>query len=226
VAAQLSFERADGDVIRPGPPAPPSRHRDDWWGGDPRPAPVGSAPPPPTRLRVGYSSSFSLASTRQLGLAAIQSHDPTAVEVFAYVHRRRGAEDIPDLGRALATRRDVTELSDEDAAEIIAADRLDILVDLCGHTPGNRLAVFRLRPAPVQRRGSRASLPPALPRSTGSSPMRPTTRPGKGRCSRRSCSAWAPAILLRAPAIFPMCRGRRGSAGGASPSAASTTRRR
>ncbi len=53
--------------------------------------------------------------------------------------------------RALCVEwRQIEALSDADAAERILADRVDVLLDLSGHTVGHRLGVFQLRAAPVQ----------------------------------------------------------------------------
>jgi protein O-GlcNAc transferase len=102
------------------------------------------------RLRVGYVSSFTLASTRLLALAGVMRHDPKMVEVVAYVSRRRGTALPTQLGPAVSDVRDITDMNDEKAAEIVANDGVEVLVDLCGHTPGNRLGIFAHRPAPTQ----------------------------------------------------------------------------
>jgi predicted O-linked N-acetylglucosamine transferase (SPINDLY family) len=117
-------------------------------------APRRPAPPRATgaRLRVGYlSSDFHDHATAYLIAGLIERHDAARVETFAYSY---GSDDGKAMRRrlraAFAHWRDVGARGDADAAACIAADRLDVLVELKGHTHGSRLAILAHRPAPLQ----------------------------------------------------------------------------
>jgi predicted O-linked N-acetylglucosamine transferase (SPINDLY family) len=72
------------------------------------------------------------------------------VEIFCY-HARGSRDAVTAQLRATAEHwRDLTVPDDDAAAALIHADGIDVLVDLAGHTAGNRLLVFARRPAPVQ----------------------------------------------------------------------------
>jgi predicted O-linked N-acetylglucosamine transferase (SPINDLY family) len=116
-----------------------------------------AAPPPePDRtpgrpLRVGYLS----ADFRRHPVAAyigpvLAAHDRAAVRVTCYSSARRPDEVTARLRAAADDWRDVVDLTDGEAADLIRADRIDVLVDLGGHTAGNRLQILARRPAPVQ----------------------------------------------------------------------------
>jgi predicted O-linked N-acetylglucosamine transferase (SPINDLY family) len=63
----------------------------------------------------------------------------------------RQADDATRRIRATVDQwREVRLKSDEELADIVRADAIDILVDLTGHIAGNRLLVFARKPAPVQ----------------------------------------------------------------------------
>ena len=55
--------------------------------------------------------------------------------------------------QTVGTWRDISDLTDFDAAKLIRDDEIDILVDLSGHTADNRLRVAAYKPAPVQISG-------------------------------------------------------------------------
>lgn len=99
------------------------------------------------RLRIGYvGPSVSRNQVAQFLMPVIEAHDPEAVEVFIYCADPAAEAGLPEHCRV----RGIGALSDAAAADLIRKDRIDILVDVWGHTAGSRLAVFGYRPAPVQ----------------------------------------------------------------------------
>ena len=106
---------------------------------------------PGRRLRVGYvSPDFRQHAVALFAEPLLAAHDRDQVELFCYAEI--AVEDaVTARFRALAEHwRPTLGLSDEAMAERIRQDRIDVLVDLAGHTAGNRLLVFARKPAPVQ----------------------------------------------------------------------------
>jgi predicted O-linked N-acetylglucosamine transferase (SPINDLY family) len=113
--------------------------------------PHANAPDPARKLRVGYlSGDFFRHAVANFIEPVLQAHDRQAVEVFCYATNSH-ADDQTTVLRQLADHwRDVAQLSDDDLAQRVRDDAIDILVDLSAHTLGHRLLVFARKPAPVQ----------------------------------------------------------------------------
>lgn len=123
---------------------------------------VGEAPASPVvphddseRIRVGYvSGDFRSHSVSHFIEPILRTHDRAQFAVYTYAQVYDEFEH-PDATterlRGLVDKWCSTVgMSDEDLAEQVRGDRIHVLVDLAGHTAGNRLRMFGLRPAPVQ----------------------------------------------------------------------------
>jgi protein O-GlcNAc transferase len=103
------------------------------------------------RLRLGYvSGHFKAHAVNFFVEPVLASHDHDRFEVFCYSNVPVEDEVTARLrGHADGWRR-IRGFTDEQAAEQVRADQIDILVDLSGHIGGNRLQFFAHKPAPVQ----------------------------------------------------------------------------
>ena len=104
------------------------------------------------RLRVGYiSSDLRDHAIGYLMVELFEVHDRARVEVFAYYC---GPDSNSELhhrtSRAVEHWSPINKMTDDEAAAKIAADGIDILVDVNGHTRDARTGVFARRPAPIQ----------------------------------------------------------------------------
>lgn len=105
---------------------------------------------PDRKLRIGYVS----ADLRNHSVAFFVE------PMFAHHDRRHFHVSVFSSGAVDAvTERmrpnvdawfDISGFSDDDACELVRRQKIDVLIDLSGHTVGNRLLMFARRAAPVQ----------------------------------------------------------------------------
>ncbi len=121
--------------------------------------------PLPLRHRVNIRAGLSTEQSRKIRIGYISPdlHEHVVLyfsrfmftcanrekfEIYAY---NRTIEDIysEELKACVDGWRNIANLSYETAAKLLAADNLDILVDLSGHTKNSILGVLAYKPAPI-----------------------------------------------------------------------------
>jgi predicted O-linked N-acetylglucosamine transferase (SPINDLY family) len=114
---------------------------------DPRP----NRPVHGRRLRIGYvSANLREHALRHFLEPILAAHDHGSFEIHCYDALMKPDSVTERLNGYADHWRSLIELSDPQAVELIRRDEIDILVDLDGHTGGNRLALFAHKPAPIQ----------------------------------------------------------------------------
>jgi predicted O-linked N-acetylglucosamine transferase (SPINDLY family) len=104
------------------------------------------------KIRIGYcSSDFSLHPVSMLTVQLFELHDREHFEVYGYCW---SPEDGSGMRQRVIDAMDhfarINHMSDEEAAQKIRSDEIDILVDLQGQTAGARANLLAHRPAPIQ----------------------------------------------------------------------------
>jgi protein O-GlcNAc transferase len=104
-----------------------------------------------TRIRVGYVSGDYRSHAAAYWIEPLlANHDKSAIEIYCYSISAHGDEVTERLMAYADKWVNCFKMSDEELEAKIACDGIDILVDLSGHTDGNRLRVFARQPAPIQ----------------------------------------------------------------------------
>ena len=115
--------------------------------------PIGSHPndpDPARRLRVGLvSGDLRAHPVGRFLMAVLPALDPGKLELFVYATSGDEDDVTAQLRAAVPHWANVTSLHDRALKARIVADKIDVLVDLSGHTASHRLAVFASKPAPV-----------------------------------------------------------------------------
>lgn len=111
---------------------------------------------PHSPLRIGFVSSnfcdhpvgYFLEST--IEQICIDPQLRAQLTLIAYSNQSLEDEYTQRLRNRFALWRRVDEWSDDALVEQVKQDKIDILIDLSGHTQGGRLSVFAQKPAPLQ----------------------------------------------------------------------------
>ncbi len=105
---------------------------------------------PDRRLRIGFvSPDLGRHPVGYFILPLLQGLPKEQIETVCYSARL--PDDLTDkIKSATDIWRDTLKVNDDDLVQMIQSDDIDILIDLSGHSAGNRLLVFAQKPAPIQ----------------------------------------------------------------------------
>jgi predicted O-linked N-acetylglucosamine transferase (SPINDLY family) len=103
------------------------------------------------RIRIGYvSADLRSHSVSYFFEILLKHHNPDAVDVYCYSDVKAPDKVTHRLQSLCPSWTSIVGQSDEEVARKIQKDRVQVLVDLAGHSAANRLPLFALKPAPVQ----------------------------------------------------------------------------
>jgi len=100
------------------------------------------------KIRIGYvSSDFVYHAVANFLLPILKNHDLNKFEIYMFSNAEKMEGDFLKLKHK---KYQIMDMPDKDVARLIHDEKIDILVDLNGHTVDNRLGIFALNPAPIQ----------------------------------------------------------------------------
>ncbi|WP_407400650.1 hypothetical protein [Anaerovibrio sp.] len=109
---------------------------------------------PVGKIRIGYiSPDLRYHVVLRFSWAMFSNYDKDKFEVYCYhnnPNEDKYSEEIKDMTDCW---RNISGMNADHTARVIYNDRIDILVDLAGHTKGNGLPILAYKPAPVQISG-------------------------------------------------------------------------
>src|SRR5215470_809448 len=112
--------------------------------------PFPNDPDPDRPLRVGYvSPDFRQHSVIYFLEPLLAHHDRSAIDVTCYAEVSE-PDAVTERFKSLARRwRSTVGVSNAELRKQVREDRIDVLIDLAGHTASSRIAAFAVKPAPV-----------------------------------------------------------------------------
>jgi predicted O-linked N-acetylglucosamine transferase (SPINDLY family) len=111
----------------------------------------GNSRDPERRLRVGYvSGDLSFHAVALFLIPLLERHDRSVIETFCYSLNEATDEVTARIVERTDHWRSVAHLAHAEVADAIERDRIDILIDLSGHSGIPAFDIFARRPAPLQ----------------------------------------------------------------------------
>ena len=106
---------------------------------------------PDRKLRIGYiSPDFRRNSVAYFFESLLDGHNHEAVETYGYANVEFQDQFTQRFREKFDHYQNIRELDDVSLAALIEQDKIDILIDLAGHTGDNRLTAMAYKPAPIQ----------------------------------------------------------------------------
>lgn len=103
------------------------------------------------KLRIGYvSPDLRLHSVCYFLIPLLENHDKQRFEIYCYSDVDNPDQTTVKIRQLSDHWRDVRGKPAAHVQQLIQQDQIDILIDLAGHTMGNRMELFALRSAPLQ----------------------------------------------------------------------------
>ena len=110
-----------------------------------------NTPKPDRRLKIGYvSPDFRRHPVAYFFEPILRCHQRSLFEVYCYDSNGLADEMTGKIRSQADHWRDIAGVTATHAAELVAADQIDVLIDLANYSRGNRLDVFARKPAPIQ----------------------------------------------------------------------------
>lgn len=173
-------------------------------------------PDPQRPLRVGLlSPDLRAHAVSYFAEPVLRHHDRAAWTLMVYSTANPEDDRSASLRGLVAGWRRLTGMRYVDAAEMIRRDRIDVLIDLAGHTNAHALPTMHLKPAPVQMTWigypHSTGVPSVDYRITDSMTDPPAERGGRWACVEKPLYmdpcflVWAPPEGVPEPAAAPPC---------------------
>lgn len=103
------------------------------------------------KIRIGYlSSDFKDHATSHLMMGVLKNHNRDIFDIYTYSYGNNDKSFYRQEIQKITKFKDIINLSHIQSANQIYKDKIDLLMDLKGHTANSRLEILALKPAPIQ----------------------------------------------------------------------------